>query len=51
MIPTMIQKNDVEVDAITSATYSSEVIKDAIRNALRNGIEYVESEDKTGDDK
>jgi FMN-binding domain. len=49
------------VDAITSATYSSEVIKDAIRNALRNGIEYVESEnefaeiikieDKTGDDK
>ena len=42
MIPTMIQKNDVEVDAITSATYSSEVIKDAIRNALRNGIEYVE---------
>ena len=42
MIPTMIQKNNVEVDAITSATYSSEVIKDAIRNALRNGIEYVE---------
>ena len=37
MIPTMIQKNDVEVDAITNATYSSEVIKDAIRNALRNG--------------
>ena len=37
MIPTMIRKNDVEVDAITNATYSSEVIKDAIRNALRNG--------------
>ena len=37
MIPTMIQKNDVEVDAVTNATYSSEVIKDAIRNALRNG--------------
>lgn len=36
MIPAMIQKNDVEVDTITSATYSSEVIKDAIRNALRN---------------
>ena len=38
MIPEMIQKNDVEVDAISSATFSSEVIKDAIRNALRNGI-------------
>lgn len=36
MIPEMIQKNDVEVDAISSATFSSEVIKDAIRNALRN---------------
>ena len=38
MIAEMIQKNDVEVDAISSATFSSEVIKDAIRNALRNGI-------------
>ena len=38
MIPEMIQKNDVEVEAISSATFSSEVIKDAIRNALRNGI-------------
>lgn len=36
MILEMIQKNDVEVDAISSATFSSEVIKDAIRNALRN---------------
>ena len=36
MIPEMILKNDVEVDAISSATFSSEVIKDAIRNALRN---------------
>lgn len=30
--------NTVEVDAVSGATYSSEVIKDAVRNALRQGI-------------
>ncbi len=38
MIPNMIEKNDVEVDAVSGATYSSEVIKDAVRNALRKGL-------------
>ena len=33
----MIKKNDVEVDAVSGATMSSEVIKDAVRNALREG--------------
>lgn len=32
---TIKEKNDIEVDAVSGATYSSEVIKDAIRNALR----------------
>lgn len=35
MIDDMIANNTVEVDAVSSATASSEVIKDAIRNALR----------------
>ena len=30
--------NTVEVDAVSGATYSSEVIKDAVRKALRQGI-------------
>ena len=34
----MIKINDVEVDAVTGATMSSEVIKDAVRNALRSGL-------------
>ena len=33
----MIEKDDVEVDAVSGATFSSEVIKDAVRNALRKG--------------
>ena len=37
MIPVMIQNNDVEVDAISGATVSSAVIKDAVRDALRKG--------------
>ena len=32
----MIEKNDIEVDAVSGATISSEVIKDAVRKALRN---------------
>ncbi len=31
----MIEKNDIEVDTVSGATMSSEVIKDAVRNALR----------------
>ena len=30
--------NSVDVDAVSGATYSSEVIKDAVRKALRQGI-------------
>ena len=30
------EKNDIEVDAVSGATFSSEVIKDAVRQALRN---------------
>lgn len=32
----MIEKNDIEVDTVSGATISSEVIKDAVRKALRN---------------
>lgn len=35
MIDDMIANNTVEVDAVSGATASSAVIKDAIRNALR----------------
>ena len=31
----MIEKNDIEVDAVSGATMSSEVIKAAVRDALR----------------
>ena len=31
------RRNDIEVDAVSGATVSSEVIKDAVRNALRDG--------------
>ena len=31
------RRNDIEVDAVSGATVSSEVIKDAVRNALREG--------------
>ena len=34
----MVKKNDVEVDGVSGATFSSEVIKDAVRNALRKGL-------------
>lgn len=34
----IIKNNDIEVDAVTGATTSSEVIKDAVRNALRSGL-------------
>lgn len=37
LIDIIMQKNDVEVDAVSGATVSSEVIKDAVRKALRNG--------------
>ena len=30
----IIKNNDIEVDAVTGATMSSEVIKDAVRNAV-----------------
>ena len=30
--------NTVEVDAVSGATMSSEVIKDAVRDALRSGL-------------
>ncbi|MCR5249855.1 MAG: FMN-binding protein [Lachnospiraceae bacterium] len=35
IVKDMVRKNDVEVDAVSGATVSSEVIKDAVRNALR----------------
>ena len=35
IVKDMIKKNDVEVDAVTGATLSSEVIKAAVRTALR----------------
>ena len=35
MIDDMIAENTVEVDAVSGATASSAVIKDAVRNALR----------------
>lgn len=38
IVEDMIEKDDVEVDAVSGATFSSEVIKDAVRNALRSGI-------------
>ena len=31
----MISQNEIDVDAVSGATVSSEVIKDAVRNALR----------------
>ena len=37
LLDIIIEKNDVEVDAVSGATASSEVIKDAVRKALRNG--------------
>ena len=37
IVEDMIEKDDVEVDAVSGATISSEVIKDAVRNALRKG--------------
>ncbi len=38
MLLRMIEKNDVEVDAVSGATASSAVLKDAVRNALRKGL-------------
>ena len=38
MTESMILNNDVEVDTVSGATYSSKVIKDAVRNALRKGL-------------
>ncbi len=36
IVDDMIKRNDVEVDAVSGATFSSEVIKDAVRNALKS---------------
>ncbi len=33
----IIEENDIEVDSISGATVSSEIIKDALRKALREG--------------
>ena len=33
---TMVQRNNIEVDTVSGATFSSEVIKAAVRDALRN---------------
>lgn len=38
MIKDMIANNTVEVDAVSGATASSAVIKDAVRNALKTGL-------------
>lgn len=37
IVADMKSMNDIEVDAVSGATVSSEVIKDAVRNALREG--------------
>ena len=37
IVEDMVEKDDVEVDAVSGATFSSEVIKDAVRSALRKG--------------
>lgn len=34
----MVKNNDVEVDGVSGATFSSEVIKDAVRDTLRKGL-------------
>ena len=34
----MVKNNDVEVDGVSGATFSSEVIKNAVRDALRKGM-------------
>ena len=34
----IINRNDIEVDAVSGATVSSEVIKNAVRNALRKSF-------------
>ncbi len=36
IVDTILERNDVEVDAVSGATVSSEVIKDAVRQALRS---------------
>lgn len=38
MIESMIQNNDYQVDIISGATYSSEVIKNAVNQALQKGV-------------
>ena len=38
IIESIIQKNNVEVDAVSGATVSSAVIQDAVRTALRKGM-------------
>ena len=38
IIESIIQKNNVEVDAVSGATVSSRVIQDAVRIALRKGM-------------
>ena len=36
IVDEMVSRNDIEVDAVSGATLSSEVIKDAVRSALRS---------------
>ena len=36
LVDEMVSRNDIDVDAVSGATVSSEVIKDAVRNALRD---------------
>ena len=38
IVDDMVKNNDVEVDGVSGATFSSEVIKDAVRDALRKGL-------------
>ena len=38
IVSDMSKDNTVEVDAVSGATMSSEVIKDAVRDALRSGL-------------
>lgn len=38
IIETIVEENNVDVDAVSGATLSSEVIKNAVRNALSKGV-------------
>lgn len=38
IVDTIKEKNDIDVDAVSGATFSSKVIKDAVRKALAGAV-------------